>query len=65
MQDLLIVPPTWSASEATSVAVSEACVAYLVGIPPVYAMQADAEGWTVPCVVTEDADGSISAWRAV
>jgi hypothetical protein len=36
-----------------------------VGIPPVYAMQADAQGWTVPCVVTEDADGSISAWRAV
>ncbi len=65
MQDLLIVPPTWSASEATSVAVSEACVAYLVGIPPVYTAQADAEGWTVPCVVTEDADGSISAWRAI
>lgn len=65
MQDLLIVPPTWSASEATSVAVSESCVAYLVGIPPVYMAQADAEGWTVPCVVTEDADGSISAWRAV
>ena len=65
MQDLLIIPPTWSASEATSVAVSEACVAYLVGIPPVYSAQADVEGWTVPCVVTEDADGSISAWRAV
>lgn len=65
MQDLLIVPPTWTASEATSVAVSEACVAYLVGIPPVYTAQADAEGWTVPCVVTEDADGSISAWRAL
>ena len=65
MQDLLIVPPTWTVSEATSVAVSEACVAYLVGIPPVYMAQADAEGWTVPCVVTEDADGSISAWRVL
>ena len=65
MQDLLIVPPTWTASEATSVAVSEACVAYLVGIPPVYTAQADAEGWTVPCVVTEGADGSITSWRAV
>jgi hypothetical protein len=65
MQDLLIVPPTWTASEATALAVSECCVAYLVGIPPVYAMQADAQGWSLPCVVTEDADGSISAWRAV
>ena len=65
MQDLLIVPPTWTASEATALAVSECCVAYLVGIPPVYAMQADAQGWSLPCVVTEDADGSLSAWRAV
>ena len=65
MQDLLIAPPTWTAQEATACAITEHCVAYYTGIPPVYVPISIEQGWTVPCVITEDADGTISAWRAV
>lgn len=65
MQDLLIVPSDWSTAESTGTAIAEGCVAYYTGIPPVLEPIAQADGWTVPCVITEDDTGAISAWRAI
>lgn len=65
MQDLLIAPPSWSATECVTVATTENCCAYLTGIPPVYEALASEQGWTVPCVITEDDGGAVTSWRAI
>lgn len=64
-QDLLIAPPTWSTSECVTVATTEHCCAFLTGVPPVYEAISTEQGWTLPCVITEDETGAVTAWRAV
>ena len=41
------------------------CSALLQGIPPVYMAQAETDGWSLPCVITEDDTGAIVAWKPV
>ena len=47
---------------ATPLALANHCVGYFMGVPPCYAQLAQEQGWTLPCVITEDADGNVAAW---
>jgi len=64
-QKILIVAPGTETSVAIQMAVANGCCAFLSGIPLSMQAQAEAEGWTVPCVITEDETGAIIAWAPV
>jgi hypothetical protein len=61
----LIAPTGTTPESATSLAIQHGCVGFYIGIPPVMSAQAEAEGWVLPCVVTENEDGMVVAWEAV
>lgn len=65
MNKFLIVVLGTPAPAATALAVANGCVGFYTGIPPVLQGQAEAEGWTLPCVVTENEDGVVVAWAPV
>jgi pantothenate kinase type III len=64
-QKILIVSVGTSTEDAVQMAIANGCCAFLSGIPTSMQAQAQAEGWTVPCVVTEDETGAIVAWTPV
>lgn len=63
-KDLIALVGT-SPEAATTLAIQHGCVGFYIGIPPVMSIQAEAEGWVLPCVVTENEDGMVVAWEAV
>lgn len=65
MQKFLIVVTGTPVEQATALAVANGCVGFYTGIPPVFQGQADAESWTLPCVVTEDETGTVVSWAPV
>lgn len=65
MQKFLIVAAGTPSDQATALAVANGCVGFYTGIPPVLQGQADAEGWTLPCIVTEDETGTVVSWAPV
>lgn len=65
MQKFLIVVVGTPADQATALAVANGCVGFYTGIPPVLQGQAAAEGWTLPCIVTEDETGTVVSWAPV
>jgi hypothetical protein len=62
-QKLLVVEPTMPLDAAIQLAVQKNCCALFQGIPPTMQAQASAESWTLPCVLTENAAGSIIDWK--
>lgn len=58
----LIVAVGTSSEKATALAVANGCVGFYTGVPPCYAQLAEAQGWTLPCVISEDSDGNVVAW---
>lgn len=65
-QDFLVVAVGTPPADALLLATTHQCVGYYTGIPPIYAAQAQAEGWTLPCVITQSLEtGAIIAWKAV
>lgn len=64
-QKLLVVDAQMPMADAIQLAVLNACCALLQGIPNSLIMQAQTEGWTIPCVLTEDETGAIVSWEAV
>lgn len=65
MKKDLIVPVGTSPQDATEVALARGCTGFYIGIPPAMIAQAAADGWILPCVVTEDEDGNVVAWEAI
>lgn len=65
MKKDLIVAPGTSTEEATALAIANNCVGFYVGIPPALQGQAELEGWTLPCVITEDGEGVVVSWAPV
>jgi hypothetical protein len=63
-KDLIALVGT-STEAATVLAIQHGCVGFYMGVPPVMSGQAEAEGWVLPCVVTENEDGVVVAWEAV
>lgn len=63
-QKILVVSLETPASDAVQMAVTNNCCAFLSGIPPVYGPLAVEQGWTLPCVITEDETGAIVSWEA-
>lgn len=63
-KDLIVVVGT-PEDEATALAVANGCTGYYQGVPPALQGQAEAEGWTLPCVITEDGDGVVVSWTPV
>jgi hypothetical protein len=63
-KDLIALVGT-STEAATDLAIKHGCVGFYMGVPPVMSGQAEAEGWVLPCVVTENEDGVVVAWEAV
>ena len=52
-QDIMIIDESSEDVDAETAARSFSCQAYLRGIPPCLAALAEAEGWTLPHVITE------------
>lgn len=65
MQKDLIVPIGTSTETATALAVANGCTGFYLGVPPVMSAMAIEQGWTLPCVVTENEDGIVVAWAPV
>ena len=65
MTKYLVVPVGTSSQDATALAVANGCVGFYTGIPPVWSELAALQGWTLPCVVTEDENGAIISWAPV
>ena len=61
----LVVAEGTDPSTATQLAVANGCCGFYTGIPPVWMAQAAEQGWTLPCVLTDDGTGSIVAWSPV
>lgn len=65
MTKFLIVVAGTSSEEATELALANGCGGFYQGIPPILQGQAEAESWTLPCVVTEDETGTVISWAPV
>lgn len=63
-KDLIVVAGT-PAEEATALAIANGCVGFYQGIPPIMRTLAEAQGWTLPCVVEEDEEGNVVSWAPV
>lgn len=62
-QKLAIVAVGTPPADAVALAETYACGGYYTGLPEVWSTQAAAEGWTLPCVVTQNLEtGEIVAW---
>ena len=59
-----LVAPGVSPEDAYALAVSNGCGGYYLSVPPVWQAQADADGWTYPCIVTLT-DGVVSDWTPI
>lgn len=64
-QKILIATEDMPTNEAVQMAIANGCCAFFTGIPTSMQAQASAEGWTLPCVITEDETGTIIAWGPV
>jgi hypothetical protein len=62
MQKYLVVEVGTDPATATSLALAHDCCGFYTGVPESMAAQAAAEGWTLPCVLTDDGTGFISGW---
>lgn len=65
MNKFLIVAVGTPSEDATALAIANGCPGFYTGIPPVLQAQAEAEGWTLPCIVTEDETGTVVSWAPV
>lgn len=63
-KDLIVVAGT-PEDQATALAVANGCVGFYQGIPQSMQAQADAQGWTLPCVIEEDDEGNVVSWAPV
>lgn len=63
MQKYLIVAVGTDAADAMALALANGCCGYYTGLPENMQAQATAEGWTLPCVLTDDGTGAIVAWE--
>lgn len=65
MQKDLIVAVGTSSEEATALALANGCVGFYTGVPPKWAALSEEQGWTLPCVITEDENGAVVSWAPV
>jgi hypothetical protein len=65
MSKHLIVVAGTPDADATALAIANGCVGYYQGIPPVWQVLAQEQGWNLPCVVTEDDAGNVVSWAPV
>lgn len=65
MTKFLIVVAGTPSEEATALAVANGCAGFYQGVPPILQAQATYEGWTLPCVITEDENGAVVSWAPV
>lgn len=63
VQKYLIVDLGTAPADATALAVTHGCCGFYTGLPENLTTQAAAEGWTLPCVLTDDGTGAIVAWE--
>ena len=61
----LVVPTGFPSETATELAVSNGCAGFYTGIPPKWVVLSEQQGWTLPCIVTEDDDGNAVSWAPV
>jgi len=61
----LVVPSGFPAETATELAIANGCGGFYTGIPPVWAVLAEEQAWTIPCIVTEDENGNVTSWTPV
>jgi len=65
MTKYLVVAVGTPSQDATALAVANGCVGFYSGVPPVWSQIAVEQGWTLPCVVTEDESGAVISWAPV
>lgn len=62
MKKDLIVAVGTSSEDATALAIANGCGGFYMGVPPIMQGMATEQGWTLPCVVTEDENGMVVSW---
>ncbi len=65
MKKDLIVAVGTSSEDATALAIANGCGGFYMGVPPIMQPMAEEQGWTLPCVVTENEDGFVVSWQPV
>ena len=63
MQKYLVVAVGTDPADATALAIQHGCCGFYTGIPESMQAQASAEGWTLPCILTDDGTGYINQWE--
>lgn len=61
----LIVDPSTSFDDALAMSTANDCVGWYSGVPPVWQGMSADQGWTLPCTVTQDAEGDVTGWAPV
>jgi hypothetical protein len=61
----LIVEAGTPVDAATAMALANGCRGFYTGVPPIMQPMAEEQGWTLPCVVTENEDGFVVSWQPV
>jgi hypothetical protein len=71
-QQFVVVPVGFDVAEATRLSVDNNAAGYFTGIPPIWADQAQSEGWVLPCIIVQSLEdegdvpaGSIISWRPI
>lgn len=52
-------------ADAVATTLANDAVGYYTGVPPKWQALAEEQGWTLPCVVTEDENGNVVSWAPV
>lgn len=62
MTQTWLVFPLPVPSDALAVTIAAGAVGFYSGIPPKWSGIAEEQGWTLPCIVTEDETGNVVSW---
>jgi len=57
-QKILIAHPSWTEQQISESIATNGCCAYFVGVPMSLTGISQSQGWSIPCVITEDIETS-------
>jgi len=58
-----LVFPVPAPADAIAVTNANDAVGFYTGIPPKWQALSEEQGWTLPCVITENEDDIVTSWQ--
>jgi hypothetical protein len=60
-----LIFPDPAPADAVAITQANDAVGFYTGIPPKWLALSEEQGWTLPCSVEEDEEGSVVSWAPV